>query len=121
MARIVLIDDDHAMRGMLMQMLTRLGHQVFSAADGKSGLKAVSEHQPELLITDIFMPEMDGVETILALRRTAPQIKIIAISGGGRTTHGDYLPIARKLGARVTLAKPFDREEIKTAVETALA
>jgi CheY-like chemotaxis protein len=120
MARIVVIEDDEALRPMLAQMVIRLGHEVWAEADGRAGLKRVREIKPDLVITDMVMPEKEGVETIIELRRTIPGIRIIAISGGGRVSSADYLHLAKKLGAFATLAKPFGREELKAVLDQAL-
>jgi DNA-binding NtrC family response regulator len=120
MARIVIIEDDEALRPMLVQMVIRLGHEAWAEANGRAGLKRVVEIKPDLVITDMVMPEKEGVETIMELRRTMPGIKIIAISGGGRVSSADYLLLAKKFGAFATLAKPFSREELKTVLDKAL-
>ncbi len=121
MASIVIIDDDAAFRPMLAQMLGRLGHEVFAAENGHAGLKFVRARVPDLVITDMVMPEKEGVETIIELRRSYPALKIIAISGGGRINSADYLSLATKFGVAGTLAKPFGRDELKAVLEAVLA
>ena len=120
MARIVIIDDDESLLPMLVQMVTRLGHEVFAEANGHTGLKRVRAVAPDLVITDMVMPEKEGVETILELRRSFPAVKIIAISGGGRISSADHLLLAKKFGAMATLAKPFSRDELKLVLDAAL-
>jgi len=120
MARILIIDDEEQMRGMLRQMLERAGYEVIDAADGKEGMKLFRREPADLIITDLLMPEKEGLETIMELRREFPGTKIIAISGGGREGILDFLPAARKLGACATLAKPFERQEMLDAVAKAL-
>jgi DNA-binding NtrC family response regulator len=120
MAHILIIDDDASMRGSLAQTLERLGHQVSSAADGKAGVARAVESPPDLVITDLIMPEKEGLETIMELREHHPKVKIIAMSGGGRLSNEDYLHLAKRFGATVTLAKPFTREELKAVLAQVL-
>jgi DNA-binding response OmpR family regulator len=120
MARILIIDDEAPVRDILRQMLEREGHEVVDAPDGAIGLKLFYENPTDLIITDILMPEKEGIEIILELRKTAPGVKIIAISGGGRTGKLDVLPIAKSFGALRTLAKPFERQELLEAVREML-
>ncbi len=120
MARIILIEDDEALRPMLVKMIERLGHEVRSEADGKAGLGQVRVWEPDLVVTDMIMPGQEGAETIFRLRREFPGVKIIAMSGGGRLGGADYLALAKKLGVATTLAKPFSRDEFKIALEVAL-
>ncbi len=121
MARIVIIEDDEALRPMLAKTIARFGHEVFAEQDGRAGLQRVKEIMPDLVITDMVMPEKEGVETILELRRDFPAIKIIAMSGGGRINSADYLDLARKFGVSATLAKPFSRDELRLVLDKVLA
>ncbi len=105
---------------MLRQMLEQDGHEVSEAANGAHGLEIYEQDSPDLIITDIIMPEHEGVETIIALHRSAPNLPIIAISGGGRFSAEDYLSMAKKLGAQQALSKPFRRSELLTAVRDCL-
>lgn len=116
-AKVLVIDDDEAMRSMLVQMLHRLGYEVAAASNGRAGLDLVRASPPDLVITDLLMPEKDGIETIMELRRLDPSLRVIAISGGGRFGSADYLHMARKLGAVATLEKPFEREQLKAVLE----
>ncbi|HNV70789.1 MAG TPA: response regulator [Candidatus Ozemobacteraceae bacterium] len=120
MSKILIIEDDDQIRKMLRQMLERGGYEVFDAPNGKDGNRAFRKNPVDLIITDIFMPEMDGLETIIELRRDFPQLKIIAISGGARGGSFDFLPIAESFGAAKILKKPFTREEILNAVKEVL-
>jgi CheY-like chemotaxis protein len=104
------------MRELLCQALERRGHTVDQAGDGRQALQRLAEHQPDLVITDLVMPDMEGIETIQALRRKHPKLPIIAISGGGRVDPENYLSIAGQIGANRTFAKPFRLEDILTAV-----
>jgi len=117
MTKILLIDDDSGFREMLHEMLEREGFTVFSVPDGAEGIKAFSSEKPDLVITDIIMPEKEGLETILELRKISPALKIIAISGGGRSQPGDYLRTAKYFGAFKTLAKPFSKDEILETID----
>ena len=119
-SRVLIIDDEAQIRDMLHQMLTREGYEVVNAPDGKVGMKLCREQPVDLIITDIIMPEKDGIEMILELRHDFPRLKIIAISGGGRLGPDGYLEMAQKLGAHRTFFKPFNRREILDAVEELL-
>jgi DNA-binding response OmpR family regulator len=101
-------------------MLERAGYEVIEAPNGEVGLQLYHERPADLIITDILMPDKDGIETILALRKTAPGAKIIAISGGGRMNKVDLLSMSQSFGAIRTLAKPFEREELLTLVQEIL-
>jgi CheY-like chemotaxis protein len=116
MARILVVDDEAQMREVLCQALERRGHTVAQANDGREAMQRLAEQQPDLVITDLVMPEMEGIETIQALRRKCPGIPIIAISGGGRLEPENYLTMAGQIGADRTFAKPFRMEEIVAAV-----
>lgn len=116
MARILIIDDDVQFRSMLGQRLERAGYEVVEAPDGRMGMKAFRKEPVHLVITDIFMPEKEGLETIMALRRECPDVKIIAVSGGGRIGPQDYLVTARALGVQHAFSKPFDWREMLDAV-----
>ncbi len=119
-SRILIIDDEVQIREMLGQMLTREGYEVVHAPDGKVGMTVCREQQIDLIITDIIMPEKDGIEMILELRHDFPDLKVIAISGGGRLGPDGYLEMAQKLGASRTFFKPFNRREILDAVKELL-
>ena len=121
MARILIIDDEDELRSMLRQMLEQTGHEVTEAVNGAEGIQLYEQDRPDLIITDIIMPEKEGVETIIALRRADPDLPIIAISGGGRLEATDFLTMTKKLGARRTLSKPFRRDQLLEAVGECLA
>jgi len=120
MAKILLIDDDDAVRDLLRRQAERSGHEVFELISGEGAEQAVEEFGPDLIVTDILMPERDGIETIMGIRQVRPDIRIIAISGGG--ARGDLMPlkIAERLGAFCTLKKPFSRAEFEEALAAAL-
>jgi DNA-binding response OmpR family regulator len=113
MKNILLIDDDRALRTTLSILLQRAGFLVVCAENGKEGLRLFSKDAFDLVVTDLIMPEMEGIETIMAIRRLAPNIKIIAMSGGARNSPA-YLQVAGHLGANEVLIKPF---EARTLVE----
>ena len=120
MARILLIDDEAAFRQVTRQMLEQAGYEVLEAKDGKDGVSVYRTERPDLVITDLIMPEQEGIETIIELRQEDPEARIIAISGGGRITATDFLSIARKFGARHILAKPFRRDQLLEAIRDSL-
>jgi DNA-binding NtrC family response regulator len=112
MAKILIIDDDSQFRKMLRQILEKSGYTVSEADDGSKGINSFREAPTDLVITDIVMPDKEGIETIMEIRRMAPSIKIIAISGGGRIRADSYLDLACKLGATATFSKPVDRKKL---------
>lgn len=121
MNRILVIDDDDAMRSLLRRTLERAGYLVVEASNGRDALRIVSSAQFQLVVTDLLMPEKDGIEVVLHLRRSYPGLPVIAISGGGRVPAGEYLEMARTLGASEILAKPFDMPVFLKTVERLLA
>ena len=120
MRRILVIDDDVEFRQMLAKMLERAGYEVTEAANGREGMRLFREAPSELVITDILMPEQDGVETVIELKREFADTGIIAISGGGQIDSKEYLRMAERLGVTHTLSKPFGREELLDAVKELL-
>ncbi len=105
---------------MLRSVLEKAGYLISAACNGKEGLLAQHRQPVDLVITDLIMPEKEGIETIIELRRTYPRLRIIAMSGGGRTAAADYLQIARHVGAARVIAKPFGIEEMVAAVREVL-
>jgi DNA-binding NtrC family response regulator len=120
MARILVIDDEANIRTTIQTMLMRDGHSVSTAKDGKAGLIAFAQEKPDLVITDMIMPEKEGVETIQSIRKHSPLTPIIAISGGGRASHVDFLPLALAFGATATLNKPFTAKALIEVVRRVL-
>ena len=114
MATILLIDDEDSVRRLYQIALERAGYRVLTAESGKHGLRLLEHQEVDLILVDIFMPEMDGLELIPLLRKTRPANKIIAISGGSGQVN--QLDIAKKLGADDTLKKPFSLQELLHAV-----
>ncbi len=120
MAKILVIDDELQAREMMKEMLVREGHEVEAAANGADGLRVFSKQKSDLVVTDLIMPEKEGIETIMELKRIVFNVKIIAVSGGGRYDPKDSLKMAQDLGADVVFKKPFERKEFISAVRELL-
>lgn len=120
MANVLLVEDDDQLRTMLRELLTGSGYEVWEAANGKQGCDLYREQRFDLVVTDLVMPETDGVGVIMELRRIDQNVRIIAISGGGQIKADPYLKIARKLGVLATLSKPFGNKEFLDAVSLAI-
>lgn len=116
MTRILIIDDDVQVLDMLRQTLENEGYEIITAPNGKEGAHLYREDPADLVITDIIMPEKEGLETIIELKKDFPDVKIIAISGGGKSNPEEYLQMAKMLGAKHIFAKPVEREELLKAV-----
>ena len=110
--KVLIIDDDPLVRYTLSKILTSNGYDVVTAVNGERGFASLVDENPEVVITDLIMPEQEGIETIIRIRRERPDIRIIAISGGGRYGNFDLLPMAQSLGADAIVAKPFEAEEL---------
>ncbi len=122
MARILIVDDEAPIRCMLREMLEQDGHEVCEAENGMVAQRRFREQGFDLLITDLVMPEKNGLNLILDIKKECPQVRIVAISGGGGITgRFEYLPIAKLVGAASILEKPFYKEQLQSAVEAALA
>lgn len=121
MPSILIIDDDDSLRDGLRRTLHKEGYVVMEASDGGRALKQLEGQPVDLILLDMFMPDKDGLETIGALRRTHPGIPVIAMSGGGFKGKIDVLHVAKQMGVRRTLTKPFTREQLLEAVEMELA
>lgn len=117
---ILVIDDEEQVRHFLQKTLKRGGYNVAEAPDGKVGLRMFHENKYDLIITDLIMPCKEGMEVIIELRRNYPDVKIIAISGGGQIHADDYLTLAKNLGAIATIAKPFSEQKLLETVNQAL-
>lgn len=120
MARILVVDDEPDIRALLEMTLRLGGHEVVPAADGNEALARQRETPADLVLVDIFMPEKEGIETIIELRQSFPRLPIIAMSGGGRTGNQGFLAQALHLGANRAIAKPFDPRMILTLVDEVL-
>ena len=122
MAHILVVEDDVQFRQMLLDMLQQDGHQLALAGDGAQAIKLLATWRPDVIITDILMPGMDGVELIMALSKQDDATPMIAISGGRRSITAEFnLDSAALLGVKATLAKPFSRADLRAAIEQALA
>jgi CheY-like chemotaxis protein len=116
LASILVIDDDEQIRKYFRSVLEREGHKVTVSPDGKQGVLKYRENPTDIVIMDILMPEKEGLEAIMELKREFREIKIIAISGGGQIRAEDYLIIAKNIGAMRTLAKPVERSALLQTV-----
>ncbi len=115
--RILVIDDDAVVREMICKMLDGEGFDISTAIDGSKGLNLLrKESKIALVITDLIMPEKEGIETIKEIKQDFPSIKIIAMSGGGRGDSTDYLRMAKVMGADLTLRKPFLKKDLLKVV-----
>ena len=121
MKHILVIDDESQIRGLLRKVLERAGYTVTEAADGVEGCQAYRTARPDLVITDLTMPEKNGIETIKELIAENPKVRIIAISGGGQRFPEYFLDKAKQEGAVKLLKKPFRNDEVLTAVAQTLA
>jgi CheY-like chemotaxis protein len=121
MSKVLVIDDDPGVRRVIRQALEDEQIEVVEAEDGQQGLRKFSTHRPSVVVTDIIMPNMEGIETIMQLRTLAPGLRLVAISGGGRVAHKDFLEIARRVGADRVLPKPFDDDVLVGMVKELLA
>ncbi len=120
MAHVLLVDDDGEVRRFCRRVLHHAGHEVTEAC---CGVEAADRHRAspaDLIIMDVFMPDGDGLETILEIRRTHPDVRILAISGGWRPLPSTHLTVARMFGADQTLAKPFDGKQLLRSVDAVL-
>lgn len=118
--KILVIDDEPAVRYALTRILESSGFQVTTATDGLRGMSQFRLWQPDLVITDLIMPEQEGMQTIQQLRKIDPDVKILAISGGSRLVNVDFLQVARRLGADDVLAKPFNSQDLLFTVRRLL-
>ncbi|MBF0126189.1 MAG: response regulator [Magnetococcales bacterium] len=122
MARILVIDDDVSIRVLLREILEEEGHAVEEASDGRAGLRQFRKSTPDLVMTDILMPEKDGVELIMELKELSARVPILAMSGGGRGLDAAFnLRMAQDFGANRLLVKPFTRNQALEMIQEALA
>jgi DNA-binding response OmpR family regulator len=115
--RVLLIDDDAALLGLLDHAFTAAGYTTRTAENGRKGLRLLDAYKPDLVVTDIVMPEMEGIGAILQIKRKPKPPKIIAISGAGPGGRRDYLSWAKHLGADEVLAKPFRMSQMMTLAD----
>jgi DNA-binding response OmpR family regulator len=121
MQLILVIDDDHAVRLTTQMILEDAGYEVICAVDGEQGLRVFERTSPHVVITDIIMPNKEGLETIMQIRSHGSKTPILAVSGGGRIGNADFLQMAGQLGANEILAKPFKPQELVAAVRRLLS
>ena len=126
MARILIVDDEPHMRMLVSAMLTGSGretaHEFITAENGRIAIELLAKETFDLIITDLVMPEKNGIDLIMEIKQTSPKVKILAMSGGGGINgRFDYLPIAKLIGAENILRKPFKREELCAAVAELVA
>ncbi|MDD2236360.1 MAG: response regulator [Kiritimatiellae bacterium] len=117
MKRVLVIDDDDQIRNLISIMLEREGYEVDQLNDGMNAYQQYAAHPYDVVITDIIMPEKEGLETIMEIRHAFPSCKVIAISGGGRISPTDCLAMAKHLGVEYTFPKPFERSALIEAVK----
>ncbi|NOX79753.1 MAG: response regulator [Deltaproteobacteria bacterium] len=118
--RVLIVDDDEQIRALLQEVMEWAGFDVAVAENGRVAMRLQGQQPADLVITDLIMPEQEGLETITSLKKIYKDIKIIAISGGGRIGPEAYLPAALELGADRIFSKPFDVQEIVAAVRALL-
>jgi CheY-like chemotaxis protein len=118
---ILVVDDEPGIRELLCLMLEAAGHTVVSAEDGVQAPKVLAAQPIQVVITDLLMPERDGLEFITEVRKKFPAVKIIAMSGGGHIARDSYLRIAKNFGAHVLLEKPFSQSGVLGAIEAVMA
>jgi CheY-like chemotaxis protein len=120
MSGILLVEDDRELREMLKLSLMRRKYTVFEAGDGKEAILHFKPSITDLVVTDLIMPEEDGLKVIIKLREFKPSLKIIAISGGGKVGPGSYLNLAKALGANAIFSKPFSTRDLILKIEELL-
>jgi DNA-binding response OmpR family regulator len=120
MPGVLIVEDDKELREMLKLSLTRRNFTVFEAENGKSAIAHFKPTITDLVVTDLIMPEEDGLKVVIKLRELKPSIKIIAISGGGKVGPGSYLNLAKALGADAIYSKPFSINDLIAKIEQLL-
>lgn len=118
---ILVVDDEQEIVKLISRLLEKKGHHVLTATNGQLALEVLRREPVDLLITDIIMPEKEGIEVIFELKKEKPECKIIAMSGGGYVNPTDYLATAEELGVQATFSKPFNGKELTEKVEEILA
>lgn len=118
--RLLVIEDDPDLLAVMVRVLTRAGYAVDGAPSGVKGLAFAEASPPNLVLTDIIMSDMDGIEVLLSLRKRRPDVPVVAVSGGGKLPGAEFLDLASRLGAAATLCKPFSSEELLAVVQETL-
>lgn len=121
MRKVLIIDDEPYILLMLKKMLEKAGYEVDLASNGEQGMELFEKNSADLVITDIIMPDKEGLEIILEMKKKRPDLKIIAISGGGRISPESYLECATHFGASRVFQKPFKQKELVSAVNELIA
>jgi CheY-like chemotaxis protein len=117
LAEVLVADDDPIMRALLHEILTQAGHEVVEAEDGRAALRLAETRSFDLVVTDMLMPDMDGIELIQALRTSRPSLRILAISGGGRFKAENVLRWGAAVGADAVMTKPIAAKALLEMVE----
>jgi twitching motility two-component system response regulator PilH len=120
MARLLIVDDDLGFQNTVRRMAERLGHEVWTAADGRAALKLFRAHPADVVLMDVYMPDADGIETTLKLSQEFPGVRVVVTTGGGYLSQEITLDLASRLGAFRTLPKPFSVAELSAAIDAAL-
>ena len=121
MAYILVMEDERIIQTIIRRYLEREGHEVVIAGDGEEGIKLYNERPADLVLTDIIMPKKEGIETIRDLKKISPDVKIIAMSGGGKIDSEDYLDLAAKFGVKATFIKGSDWSMLASLVKKVLS
>lgn len=114
--RALVIDDDDLVRMTVVIMMRRLGYEVLEASTGASGLQIFRDNLPRLVITDVTMPDIDGIEVVATMKALQPDTRVVVMSGGGQRGNVDHLTLARQIGADAVLPKPFESDELAIAI-----
>ncbi len=118
MVKILVVDDDDLVRNMICSFLSKSGYTVFEATNGNSGVAMAQEKSPDLVLTDMLMPDKEGIETIMEIKAINPDIKVIAMSGGGKTKNMAFLDMAKQIGAEHIMSKPFKPTALLEIIKT---
>jgi CheY-like chemotaxis protein len=116
--KVLVIDDDELVRMAVTRMLQKQGYEVLEAKNGVVGIEMFKSHQPDIILTDMLMPDKEGLETISEILQLRPNTKIIAMSGGGQSQNMSFLQLARKIGASRTISKPVKPDELFSAIKS---
>lgn len=120
MAKILLVEDDELVRDMLTQLMQRASHEVICAANGEEASECLKREEPDIMVTDIIMPKKSGITLISEVKKSHPNLEVIAISGGGRLDPIGYLDLSETLGASVSFEKPIDNTALLMAIDLLL-
>ena len=120
MPRVLIIEDEAELREMIKTTLIRRKYTVMEASNGKEALLHFKPSMTDLVVTDLIMPEEDGLKVIIKLKELKPSLKIIAVSGGGKAGPGGYLNLAKALGAHAVISKPFSINDLIVKIEELL-